>query len=190
MITLIIGGARSGKSNYAEEYCLQKNSKPAYIATAQVFDTEMEDRVKKHRQRRENLWDNYEEPYNVSGLLKNISEKYEVILLDCLTVYITNLMLLDYSDDLEDPVVFMEKKEAVIKEEVLKLVENNSGDTDLVIVSNEVGLGIVPENFLARTFRDINGRMNQYLAEVADQVFLTVAGIPIKIKPEIERIIR
>ena len=198
MITLMIGGARSGKSSYAETYCLtktkesgskHKQSKPAYIATAQVYDQEMNDRVQKHQQRRKDLWDTFEEPYEVPSLIQKISGQYEVILLDCLTLYITNLLLIDFDDQHNDLIAFADQKEELIRSRICEMIESVPKDTDLVIVSNEVGLGIVPENFLSRTFRDISGRMNQLVAEQADQVYFTVAGIPIKIKPELERII-
>ena len=188
MITLIIGGARSGKSSYAEKYSLEKAVKPAYIATAQIFDSEMEDRVQKHQDRRTGLWSNYEEPYKVADLLGRILPFHDVILLDCLTIYITNLMLKDYNYEDGEQVQFMYDKEKIIQEEVEKILSLIPDDKELVIVSNEVGLGIVPENFLARVFRDISGRMNQMVGDECDQLILTVAGIPIRIKPELERI--
>ncbi len=188
MITLMIGGARSGKSSYAETYCLKKDKNLAYIATAQVYDEEMKDRVKKHQDRRKNNWDTYEEPYKVSKLLEEISGQYQVILIDCLTLYITNLLLVDFDDKNKDLVLFADKQEEIIKKEILAVLDAVSEKTELVIVSNEVGLGIVPDNFLSRTFRDINGRMNQLVGERADSVFFTVAGIPVKIKPDLERI--
>ncbi len=188
MITLIIGGARSGKSSYAEKYCLSKSSNPAYIATAQIYDSEMAERVKKHQERRNGIWKNYEEPYFISLLLEKIIKDHDVILLDCLTIYITNLMLKDYNYEGENQESFMEEKEKSIYQEVEKIIKIIPKDKELVIVSNEVGLGIVPENFLARIFRDISGRMNQFIGEECDQVVLTTAGIPIKIKPVLERL--
>lgn len=189
MVTLIIGGARSGKSTYAEKYCLEKSPNPAYIATAQIYDTEMEDRVKKHQERRTGIWRNYEEPYNVSKLIEKIISSQDVILLDCLTIYITNLMLKGYDYKSENQEKFMEEKETDIQNEVLKILSLIPKEKELIIVSNEVGLGIVPENFLARVFRDISGRMNQLIGEECDQLIFTVAGIPIKIKPSLERIL-
>jgi adenosylcobinamide kinase/adenosylcobinamide-phosphate guanylyltransferase len=188
MITLIIGGARSGKSTYAEKYCLGKSANPAYIATAQIYDSEMADRVKKHRDRRMGVWSNYEEPYNISLLIEKIINSHDVILLDCLTIYITNLMLKDYDYDEKNQELVMEEKERLIYEEVGKILKIIPQNKELVIVSNEVGLGIVPDNFLARAFRDISGRMNQFIGEECDQVILTTAGIPIKIKPDLERL--
>ncbi len=189
MITLIIGGARSGKSSFAEKYCLGKSSKPAYVATAQVYDSEMEERVRKHKERRKNSWQDYEEPYQVSNLLEDLYKEHSLILMDCLTVYITNLMLKDYDEDLiSDQEAFMEAKEKEISKEIEKILKNLPQDKELVIVSNEVGFGIVPDNFLSRAFRDISGRMNQLIAQEADQVIMVCAGLPIKLKPSLERI--
>lgn len=188
MVTLIIGGARSGKSSFAEQYCLKESNKPAYIATAQIYDSEMASRVKKHQERRTDIWANYEEPYDVSSLLKKIISAHDIILIDCLTLYITNLMLKDFKDEDDNQESFMESKEKIITEEVLKIINMIPKDKELVIVSNEVGMGIVPENFLSRIFRDMSGRMNQIIGEKCDQVIITVAGIPIKIKPTLERI--
>lgn len=189
MLTLILGGARSGKSTYAEKYCLEKSKNPAYIATAEVYDSEMADRVRKHRERRQKNWQNFEEAYQVSQLIPHIFKDSSLILLDCMTVYITNLMLKDYEEEnTENPEKFMEKKEEEIIEEVYKIIKSVPQDKELIIVSNEVGQGIVPDNFLSRVFRDISGRINQLIAQEADQVYIVWAGIPVKIKPSLERI--
>lgn len=189
MVTLIIGGARSGKSSFAEKYCLERNTKPAYIATAQIYDSEMEERVKKHKERRKNNWQDYEEPYEISKLLQELYKEHSLILMDCLTVYITNLMLKDYQEDpFLDKEKFMERKEEEICKEVENIIKAVPQDKELVIVSNEVGFGIVPDNFLSRVFRDISGRMNQLISQEGDQIIMVCAGIPIKIKPSLERI--
>lgn len=188
MITLIIGGARSGKSTFAENYCLRGSNKPAYIATAQVLDSEMGKRVEMHQERRKDHWINYEEPYNVSGLIKKYISAHDIILLDCLTIYITNLMLQGYDYDEKIQEKFMIDKEKEIEQEVHTILSLIPVEKELVIVSNEVGMGIVPEHFLSRVFRDISGRMNQIIGEQSDQIIYTVAGIPIKIKPTLERV--
>lgn len=188
MITLIIGGTRSGKSSFAERYCLKRSKNPAYIATAEIYDSEMKNRVEKHQERRNKDWVNFEEPYNVAKLLEEIIPLHEVILLDCLTIYITNLMLKDFDFEGKDQEDFMEKREKEIEKEILDILNLIPENKELVIVSNEVGMGIVPENFISRVFRDISGRMNQLIGSECDQLIISIAGIPIKIKPELERI--
>ncbi len=188
MVTLIIGGTRSGKSSFAEKYCLKKSKKPAYIATAEIYDTEMKSRVEKHQERRKKDWINYEEPYKVAKLLDEITPLHDVILMDCLTIYITNLMLKDFDFSGKEQEKFMDKREKEIEKEILAILKIIPEDKELVIVSNEVGMGIVPENFISRVFRDISGRMNQLIGEKCDQVIITISGIPIKIKPELERV--
>ncbi len=169
-ITFILGGARSGKSRYAQKLAQGKGIKIAFIATGQPLDREMKKRILIHKNNRPPHWKNFEEPLNPVPLLKNIGEKFDVILIDCLTLMVSNFMLRGI-------------KEAAIKNNInkmagiLKKTKANS-----IIVSNEVGLGIVPENKLAREFRDIAGRVNQIVAEKADEVFFIVSGIPWRIK--------
>ena len=182
MITFIIGGARSGKSsfalNLANNYTSAKEGvrggdtvshtpKKAYIATAQALDDEMKERIDKHRKERAEEWMTFEEPLNIAALIKDVQNKYDVILLDCLTLWLSNLMT--YSSDIEGE----------IKNLISSLVSRPSS---LFIVSNEVGMGIVPDNELSRRFRDLSGYLNQKVAEIADEVYLVTAGIPIKIK--------
>jgi adenosylcobinamide kinase/adenosylcobinamide-phosphate guanylyltransferase len=181
---LITGGARSGKSSYAEKLAKELGSNILYIATSIPFDEEMKDRVKKHRESRPSAWDTYE---GYKGLGRVISEKggeYSGILLDCITVMVTNLLLEHPGIDNENVIYedFAEAEKA-IKEEVEELLKgiSKSGAT-VIMVTNELGSGIVPENLLARAFRDIAGRMNQYIAEQCDEVFLTVCGLPLKLK--------
>ncbi|MBI4687312.1 MAG: bifunctional adenosylcobinamide kinase/adenosylcobinamide-phosphate guanylyltransferase [Nitrospirae bacterium] len=166
-ITFIIGGARSGKSSFAMKEASKLKGRKAYIATAQAHDEEMKERIEKHKQQRDEGWDTYEEPLNIVSLINNIQHKYNVILIDCLTLWLSNLMHkgVDVSKEIESL--------------ISSLVTRHSS---LFIVSNEVGMGIVPENKLAREFRDLAGFLNQRMAEIADEVYLVAAGIPVRIK--------
>ena len=169
-VYFITGGARSGKSSYAEKLALDHGGKRAYIATAQAFDDEMAARIEKHRKDRGADWDTYEEPLAVAELLGKLSGRYQVVLLDCLTLWLSNVMA---HTDGDGPVLSR-------AEELAKAVKGFDGSC--IVVSNEVGLGIVPDNPLARKFRDLAGILNQKLAQVADEVYFTAAGIPVKIK--------
>jgi adenosylcobinamide kinase/adenosylcobinamide-phosphate guanylyltransferase len=181
---LVTGGARSGKSSYAEKLARELGGNILYIATSIPFDEEMKSRVKKHREARPSEWDTYE---GYRGLGQVISEKgghYNGILLDCITVMVTNLLLeysgIDYDNACYEDFAEAEKS---IKEEVEKLLEGvRKSKATVIMVTNEVGSGIVPENLLGRVFRDIAGRMNQYIAERCDEVFITVCGLPLKLK--------
>jgi len=181
---LITGGARSGKSSYAEKLAKELGGNVLYIATSIPFDEEMKLRVKRHKESRPREWDTFE---GFKGLGRVISEKgsrYKGILLDCITVMVTNL-LLEYTDmegsgcSNED----FEKAEKEIEKEIAELMAGiGKSEASVIIVTNELGSGIVPENPLARAFRDIAGRMNQYIAERCDEVYMTVCGIPLKLK--------
>ncbi|MBI4848327.1 MAG: bifunctional adenosylcobinamide kinase/adenosylcobinamide-phosphate guanylyltransferase [Nitrospirae bacterium] len=184
-ITFVIGGARSGKSSFAMKEAEKISGPKAYIATAQALDDEMKERIRKHKDGRGADWDTFEEPLNVADLISEISSKYGVIILDCLTLWVSNLMIriqnTEYRTQTED-------KDIGILFETLQKINHPLHITHNVsrifIVSNEVGMGIVPENEMARRFRDLAGMLNQKIAETADEVYLVTAGIPIKIKSE------
>ncbi len=169
-IYFITGGARSGKSAFAEKLALELAGRRAYIATAQALDEEMMVRIAKHRQDREKSWDTYEEPLAVAELLRKLSGRYEVALLDCLTLWLSNVMA---HTDGDGAVQFR-------SEDLVKAIREFGGAC--IVVSNEVGLGIVPDNPLARKFRDLAGMLNQKVAQAAEEVYFTAAGIPVKIK--------
>ena len=169
-VTFITGGARSGKSAFAERLALDIAGKRAYLATAQALDAEMVARIEHHRQRRGTAWDTYEEPLAVAELLKKLSGRYGVVLLDCLTLWLSNVM----ARNDEDSVVMARG------DELVAAIRDFSGSC--IIVSNEVGLGIVPDNALARRFRDLAGFVNQRVAQAADDAYLLTSGIPLKIK--------
>lgn len=184
-LVLITGGARSGKSGFAEK-TVKKVEKvegnTVYIATAIAFDDGMKDRIKHHRAQRPTSWKTIEryKDYKEMANDKDFKEA-KVILFDCLTVMITNNMLdynVDYDHCTMDEVAAVEAK---VKKEVEALLEV-CRDKYLFMVTNEVGMGLVPSYKLGNYFRDISGRMNQYVAERAEEVYFTVSGIPIKIK--------
>ncbi len=172
LITFIIGGARSGKSRFALElannYILSKErGRKAYIATAQAMDDEMKERIEKHKEERSGEWSTFEEPLNISTLISDIHKSYDIILLDCLTLWLSNL-LLNNKDVEAETESFISSLSTI--------------HCSLFAVSNEVGLGIVPDNALSRRFRDLSGYLNQKMAALADEVYLVTAGIPLKIK--------
>lgn len=178
-ITLVTGGARSGKSTFAQSIFLGKEV--LYIATSIPFDDEMKDRIRKHIEDRPKNWNTIECYKDIDVHLKDRKEKY--MLLDCLTIMVTNLMF-HYENDWENiDIEGINKIESLITDEVKRLIECvRLLDTNIVIVTNELGMGIVPSNLLSRVFRDIAGRVNQILGKYADEVYFVVSGIPIKIK--------
>lgn len=182
-IVLITGGARSGKSTFAEKEVASLNAHTAYIATAIAFDEGMKNRIKKHVAQRPSEWTTFEKPTQVHEIIEEVNEKHDVVLLDCITVLITNTMFqdkLDFDRLTEEEVDAVEEK---IKMDLRALVAAiKKTNLTFYMVTNEVGAGIVPENRLARIFRDFAGRANQYLASEADDVYFVVSGIPMKIK--------
>jgi adenosylcobinamide kinase/adenosylcobinamide-phosphate guanylyltransferase len=165
-LTLVLGGARSGKSRYAESLVTACPPPWTYVATAEPLDDEMRARIAEHRARRGADWRTVEAPCDLAEALQRNSAG-GVVLVDCLTLWLTNRMLAD----------------ADIEEDSARLEAVLSGiAAPVVVVSNEVGLGIVPDNALARRFRDAQGRLNQRIAARADRVVLMVAGLPLVVK--------
>ncbi|KPU46276.1 bifunctional adenosylcobalamin biosynthesis protein CobU [Oxobacter pfennigii] len=179
-IILVTGGARSGKSSFAQSL-LENKEGVLYIATSVAFDDEMKDRVKKHKESRPSSWRTVECFKDMDIHLKDVEEK--VMILDCITIMVTNLMF-HYELEWED--LGMERIneiENLIADEVGKLLKiAREKNVYLVVVTNELGMGVVPGNKLTRVYRDIAGRMNQMIAAEADEVYLAVCGIPLKIK--------
>ncbi len=169
-IYFITGGARSGKSAFAEKLSSELTGQRAYLATGQALDSEMAARIEKHRKDRGVHWDTYEEPLAVAELLAKLGNKYDIVLLDCLTLWLSNSIAHTEGDD------------AITSrsDELVQAIKDFPGAC--VIVSNEVGLGIVPENPLARKFRDFAGKLNQNVARIADEAYFIASGIPIKMK--------
>ncbi|MFE1600967.1 bifunctional adenosylcobinamide kinase/adenosylcobinamide-phosphate guanylyltransferase [Methylobacterium sp. ID0610] len=167
-LTLVLGGARSGKSAYAERLVQAAAAPWIYVATAQAYDDEMRARIAEHRARRPAGWETRDAPRDLAGAL-GAAEPGRPVLVDCLTLWLTNALL----------------AEADLAAETGALVDacaRHAGP--LVLVSNEVGFGIVPDNALARRFRDEAGRLHQRLAAIADRVVLVVAGLPLVVKGE------
>jgi adenosylcobinamide kinase/adenosylcobinamide-phosphate guanylyltransferase len=175
-LTLILGGARSGKSTYAEKLATEMGQRVLYIATAEAKDVEMAERIAAHRLARPATWQTLEAPRHVGDALSTLERRPDVMLLDCLTLLVSNIIL-----ELEsEPQTTIE---AVIETEIQSIMTTRKNlDVPLIVVSNEVGLGLVPDYPLGRLYRDVLGRANQYLASLADQVFFMVAGLPLTVK--------
>lgn len=169
-IYFITGGARSGKSAFAERLADGLAGKRAYIATAQALDPEMVRRIEHHRKRRGTSWDTFEEPLAVDELLRKLSGRYQVVLLDCLTLWLSNVIAHTEGDGL-----VTSRADGLV--EALK-----DFGCVCIAVSNEVGLGIVPDNPIARQFRDFAGVLNQKMAKIADEAYFMASGIPMRIK--------
>ena len=166
-ITLVLGGARSGKSRFAEKLVGNSGLQPVYLATGQALDQEMERRIEEHRQRRGSGWRTVEAPLELAEALRRETAQDHAVLVDCATLWLTNLMMADRG----------------IPEAIDHLIDTlHKADGPVVIVSNEVGMGIVPENEMARTFRDHVGRLHQAIAEIAEAVYLVVAGQALAVK--------
>jgi adenosylcobinamide kinase/adenosylcobinamide-phosphate guanylyltransferase len=166
-VTLVLGGARSGKSSFAERITVAHPRGCVYIATAEIGDEEMAERVRKHQARREAHWRTIEAPLELAPAIVSETGQGAAVLVDCLTLWLSNLMAAG-----RDPSREME--------ELVRALGQAGGP--VVFVANEVGLGIVPDNALARAFRDHAGRLNQRIAEVANNVFFVAAGLPLRLK--------
>lgn len=199
--TLITGGRRSGKSTYALELAKSLGKKRLYLATAEAWDEEMEARIARHREERGDGWETVEEPLNVKDVIA-ASGHYDVILVDCLTLWLCNVM---HYDDLPSPL--MGEGQGGGEKDPLPSIPSHEGrggnlpddeyiierinelttafgesKTPVIVVTNELGLGVIPDNPLSRRFSDLAGIMNQRIAASADRVIFTVSGIPMTIK--------
>lgn len=165
--SLILGGARSGKSRRAQRLAEELGDRRAYIATAESLDAEMRDRIARHQADRGEGWRTVEAPLDLVGALEQQSDRGEVVLVDCLTLWLSNLM----------------HQSLDIEAETVRLCEFlHRSEPNVILVSNEVGLGLVPETPLGRQFRDAQGRLNQRVAEACDVVEFVAAGLPIRLK--------
>ena len=165
MKELILGGVRSGKSRLAEQHALASGLEVFYIATATAGDAEMQQRIAHHQQQRPATWSLIEEPVHLSGVLQQHANDNRCLLVDCLTLWLTNLLLS------ADALLLERERNALLEQ-----LKNLPGH--IILVSNETGMGIVPEAKLARRFGDEAGRLHQDLAQLCDRVILTVAGLP------------
>ena len=169
-IIFITGGARSGKSHFAQELAQKFPGQKAYLATAQALDEEMAKRIRRHQMNRSADWQTLEEPLKVPECLEGHGDYFSLILLDCLTLWVSNLMMAG-------------RDEPRILEEVDRLLKaGRKVRCSLIIVGNEVGMGIVPDNAQARLFRDLSGLVQQKIVREADEVFFMVSGLPQKLK--------
>ena len=171
-LIFVTGGCRSGKSQFALDYANRRFQKKLYLATCEALDEEMVRRIEHHQLRRGSDWQTVEEPIEIAEAIKQHENDVEVILLDCLTLWLSNLLI-------------RKKDDREIMNELSRLVDTVSqGQTSFVFVSNEVGMGLVPTEPLGRRFRDLSGMTNQKIAEVAQMVVFMVSGIPIFLKGE------
>jgi adenosylcobinamide kinase/adenosylcobinamide-phosphate guanylyltransferase len=185
---LVTGGARSGKSRFAEGLAASGQTPVLYLATAEAGDDEMRARIREHQQRRPPGWRTLEVRSNVGRALARLAEVPGTVLLDDLGLLVTN-RLLDLCGDAEPTAETAAALDAEIAAEIDGLLDAQiMGGWDLIVVTNEVGLGIVPATPLGRVFRDALGRANQALAARADQVYLLVSGLPLRIKPPCEHL--
>lgn len=182
-IILCSGGARSGKSEFAEQLALSLKGRKAYVATGQAFDDEMKDRIKKHQLRRGKEWITFEIPLHLHKNWEQIKNVSDVILIDCLTMFTSNHIFAHGDINSQEDA---NRIESIILEELRLLLQeiNNSNDKTVIFVTNEIGLGIVPENKLARYFRDITGRVNREVASAANKMYLTISGVTIELKSQ------
>ncbi|MDH3233202.1 MAG: bifunctional adenosylcobinamide kinase/adenosylcobinamide-phosphate guanylyltransferase [Alphaproteobacteria bacterium] len=168
LTTLVLGGARSGKSAHAERLVEAEGGALVYLATAEAGDGEMAERIARHKTRRGGRWRTIEAPLALTEALGEAAQPGSAVLVDCLTIWLSNLLLAGRD----------------VEAEMAALVAAlDDVSSPVVLVSNEVGLGIVPENALARAFRDHAGRLNQMVAQAADRVVLVTAGLPMTLKP-------
>ena len=177
-IVLVLGGARSGKSECAEKFVLHAGHLCSYIATAEILDEEMAERIKLHRARRGKRWITFEAPYEAEQVFSEAGERTDAVLFDDITIYLSNML---YGKNA--PQGTTAEKAAVVQKRMQALLDaaKACGRT-VVFVSNEVGSGIVPDNAMAREYRDISGWVNQQIGEAADHVFYVVAGQAVDIK--------
>lgn len=176
-IVLVTGGARSGKSSFAEEYTKHIGQRLGYIATAQIFDKEMAYRIKLHQERRSSLWTTFEAPFVAHEALQEAGKKCDAVLFDCLTMYTSNFLCALPSLDDTNYIYALAKEKIGL---LLDTAKKNPCTT--VFVTNEVGSGIVPDNLLSRVYRDIAGLVNQWVAKDATEVYFVVCGVPVEVK--------
>jgi adenosylcobinamide kinase/adenosylcobinamide-phosphate guanylyltransferase len=169
-IIFITGGAKSGKSRLAEEMAERLGAPLGYIATGEPKDAEMRERITRHLKRRGPSWQTIEEPLNLVRVTRDHDNRFNVMLVDCITLWLANL-LCKYNDP-----------QRVLGEVVSFIAAFPALKTTLILVSNEVGMGIVPDNALARAFRDLAGEANELLAKAAGEVYVMFSGLPLKLK--------
>lgn len=178
--TLVLGGARSGKSAHAEKLAMAAGKNVVYIATAQAGDPEMAARIAHHRARRDQAWMTVEEPLALGGAISEWSSPERVLLIDCLTVWLSNLLFSHTHDFPEVGIIVPPARFAEERERFLQALDQAAGD--VIVVSNEVGMGIVPQGAVSRWFVDEAGRLNQAVAACCDRAVWVAAGLPLALK--------
>lgn len=179
----ITGGAKSGKSDFARLSALKEGKKRLYIATATALDDEMAKRIAAHKKERGIDFDTLEEPEELIKAITTSLDQYDTILVDCLTLWISNIILKIDSPDIPYDIPYIDGAIKGLIEKMKELKESYANDMkNIFFVSNEVGMSIVPDNHLSRLFRDKAGTLNQRMAAVSDEVFFIVSGMPLKLK--------
>jgi adenosylcobinamide kinase/adenosylcobinamide-phosphate guanylyltransferase len=184
-LILVLGGARSGKSTFAEQLARRSERSVAFIATATAGDNDMRDRIQRHQATRPAHWHTIEEPLKLAEAVRRAAEVADVLLLDCVTLWLSNWLVAQGDPHLVEASAISSRyvESALIEiDALLATLTALDGSKTLVVVSNEVGLGIVPAYALGRIYRDILGRVNQHLAASASRVYLMVAGLGVDIK--------
>ena len=177
-LTLILGGARSGKSDFAQALARKRGGDAVlFVATAEARDDEMRARIASHRAARATEWQTLESPRDIARALGAMAGE-RVIVIDCVTLWASNVLLAEKSN----------APQAMSREIDALLVWYRANDAEMILVSNEVGMGLVPANELGRTYRDLLGAVNKKLAECADEVYLLVAGLPVEIKARVAQL--
>jgi len=175
---LILGGVRSGKSSFAQELAARLSDNVLFVATGEALDEEMQARIEKHKETRSKGWRTLEIPTGIGKKIKEQVKNAEVVLIDCLTLLISNLICTGICNELD-----YQQAEKRMSNEIDELIScMNSLDINFIIVSNEVGMGLVPETQMGRIYRDLLGKANQSIASFANKVYFMVAGIPLQIK--------
>jgi adenosylcobinamide kinase/adenosylcobinamide-phosphate guanylyltransferase len=178
-MTLILGGARGGKSSYAQRLAQERGGQVAYLATAQGLDEEMTQRIAAHQAERPAAWRTLEIPYGTAEALRGKQLRVDVVILDCVTLLISNVLMQSAGDETHPDQAAARR---AVEAEITQLLEViRSGHAEWIMVSNEVGMGLVPDNPLGRLYRDLLGWANQQLAAAAQEVYLMAAGIPVPI---------
>ncbi|MBF0342877.1 MAG: bifunctional adenosylcobinamide kinase/adenosylcobinamide-phosphate guanylyltransferase [Nitrospirae bacterium] len=167
----VTGGSKSGKSTFARLRAESLKGRRVFIATAVPIDDEMRSRIAAHKKERVAMWETIEEPFHLTSVIEGVKGAYDVILIDCLTIWLTNVMLSESAYLVEEVIVGF-----------VSVLEQIKSVVDIFVVSNEVGMGIVPDNALSRCFRDHAGLLNQSVAAVSDEAYLIVSGLPLRLK--------
>lgn len=179
---LITGGARSGKSRFAEQVAEKRGGEVLYIATSVVTDAEMAERIRYHQQQRPAHWHTFEGYRDLGNIILEHQVQFPTIIIECITTLMTNLLFDIVGETSVEDMDFEAIEQHIFAQTTQLTKVAQQADSEVIIVTNEVGMGIVPDNLLARRFRDIAGRVNQQLAAAADDVYLIVSGIPVPVK--------